>query len=194
MYVISFITSILSMFYTPKQATVYFQPYDFTHAEVVQLQHDFEKNFNPMVSTKISFKILPSMPLPKGCLNQAKSRYRATKILNWQRENLSIPYGGVVIGLTHKDISTSAHGASDYGILGLAYMGSQVCIVSDHRVRNKRELWKVASHEFIHAFYNYGHCPKDDPTCIIKDAKGKENLSRKKQLCPTCNLNITGNE
>lgn len=174
----------------PKETTIYFQPLgSFTEKEALILQKDFSEKFNILVSEKINFKILKPVALPQNCFNEKRTRYRSEKLLDYLR-TIDIPNNSTIIGLTHKDISTSAHNVADYGILGQATIGGTVCIVSDFRVKNKRNLWKVASHEFIHAFYDYMHCPEDDPTCIIKDAKGKENLDRKYHLCNTCKNNL----
>lgn len=172
------------------EVTIFFQPYEnFSKSEINHIQADLEKHFAPLVPTKLSFKVLDKTSLPNDCLNKSKTRYRARKLLD-NLSKIDIPRRSVIIGLTHKDISTTVHGVDDYGILGQSLVGGIVCIVSDHRIRNKRDTWKVVSHEFIHAYYNYGHCPNDDVTCIIKDAKGKENLKLKYHLCETCTKKI----
>ena len=172
------------------ETTIVLQPFDkFSDAEVLHLQQDMQQHFFPLVKTKIHIKVLKPKKLPKDCLNTAKTRYSADKCLDYLKEQKD---EGILIGLTHSDISTAVHGYSDYGILGYASLQNDVCMVSDHRVRNKHDLWKVVCHEFIHAYYNYGHCPNDDPTCIIKDAKGKENLPLKYHLCETCSKKLNG--
>jgi len=60
-------------------------------------------------------------------------------------------------------------------------------VVSDHRLKhNKSDLWKVATHEFIHTYYAYPHCPKDSSHCLMKDAKGHADFRNKKDLCAFC--------
>ena len=54
----------------------------------------------------------------------------------------------------------------------------------------KCDYWKVVTHEFTHTAYNYGHCPDDNPTCIMMDAKGKADFSNKNNFCKTCRENI----
>ncbi|MDO4510949.1 MAG: hypothetical protein Q4B68_03915 [Bacteroidales bacterium] len=170
--------------------TVYLLPYDnFTQKEAKAVVKDLRAKFDPLVKTKIQYEILPAAKLPASCLNGAKTRYRAMKILELE-EGMDLPTDGIIMGLTHKDISTTAHGVEDFGIMGQAYLERPYCVVSDFRVRNKSNLWKVVSHEFIHTYYHYGHCPQDDPECIIKDAKGKENLPKKHHLCDVCKKNL----
>jgi len=186
------LTAVLCCFYycssSRKQVDGYFQPYgDFTNKEILTIQNDLEDKFFCDVPTKVTYHILPSRQLSDSCLNKKKTRYLSLSLL---KELKSIRNKDIIIGLTHKDISTPLHGSADYGILGQAFTGGHQCIVSDFRIKNKKDTWKVVSHEFIHAFYNYGHCPADDPTCIIKDAKGKENLAKKYHLCPQCYDNI----
>ena len=97
----------------------------------------------------------------------------------------------IIIGLTHKDVSCSYKGIQDWGVLGLCLHGKHACVASDFRVKNKkRDYWKVVTHEFIHTFYHYNHCPKDDPTCIMRDAKGKPDLGKLNRLCDYCKSQI----
>ena len=93
----------------------------------------------------------------------------------------------IIIGLTHKDICTDIHNIKHYGILGISYSPGNVCIISDKRINNKSLIWKTILHEFIHAYYGAKHCPKDDPTCFMVDAKGKGNLAIQNKLCNSCN-------
>ena len=39
---------------------------------------------------------------------------------------------------------------------------------------------------FIHTFYGAKHCPNDDPTCFMKDAKGHGNFEIQDKLCDAC--------
>ena len=59
----------------------------------------------------------------------------------------------------------------------------------DNFTQNEAERLK-ATHEFIHTYYGYGHCPKDSTQCIMKDAKGKADFSNKIGLCKTCREKI----
>jgi uncharacterized repeat protein (TIGR02543 family) len=98
----------------------------------------------------------------------------------------------IYIGITHRDICKEyKNGVKDWGVLGSSIADYHACVVSDHRLKHKRrDLWKVVVHEFIHTYYNYGHCPEDNPHCLMKDAKGKADFSNKIGLCKTCRENI----
>jgi len=41
-------------------------------------------------------------------------------------------------------------------------------------------------HEFMHTYYGSKHCPNDDPTCFMKDAKGKGDFKVQDKLCNSC--------
>ena len=92
----------------------------------------------------------------------------------------------VYIGITHEDICARVHGVQDYGIVGYSYSPGTVCVVSDKRLKDKSLVWKPVLHEFMHAFYGAKHCPNDDPTCYMKDAKGHGNFKIQDKLCGKC--------
>lgn len=161
---------------------------DFTQKETERLQKDLEKHLSGMVDIDMLFEVLPSKPLEDTWKNDAKSRYRADKIINSMA--VSADKQHVIIALTHKDVSVSYKGNKDWGVLGLSLIPKKVCVVSTYRLRDKRDLWKVATHEFIHTCFEYRHCPKDNPTCIMKDAKGHANFSNKERLCDVCKKEI----
>ncbi|MBR1475214.1 MAG: hypothetical protein IJ613_06545, partial [Muribaculaceae bacterium] len=128
--------------------------------------------------------VLPNKPLPQLARNDANTRYRAEKILKLQAPQCK--GHTLVLGVTNSDISTSSRGHDDWGIQGLAYMGGKNCVVSPHRLTNRKYLWKLACHEFIHAYCNWPHCPKDNPNCIMQDGHGKPNFAIKHGLCDYC--------
>ena len=133
--------------------------------------------------------VLPSKPLTRDLMNDAKTRYRAGKILDKQA-SLKSQKSDVIIGLTDCDISTSAHGYDDWGILGLSYTGRSNCVISTFRVKDKSQFWKVVLHEFGHAYLGLSHCPNKDPQCIMVDCNGKPDLAKEKYLCETCSNSI----
>ena len=161
---------------------------DFTQKETERLQKDLEKHLSGMVDIDMLFEVLPSKPLEDTWKNDAKSRYRADKIINSMAVSANKQH--VIIAFTHKDVSVSYKGNKDWGVLGLNLIPKKVCVVSTYRLRDKRDLWKVATHEFIHTCFEYRHCPKDNPTCIMKDAKGHANFSNKERLCDVCKKEI----
>ena len=137
-----------------------------------------------MFGADFDCEALPPLPLSDSLMNKAKSRYRADKII----KSLSAKADdhSIYIGLTHKDISCSIRGKEDWGVQGLSLIPGKACVVSTFRVKDRHDFWKVACHEFIHTYFNYLHCPKDDPRCLMQDAKGHPNYKNKKGLCPYC--------
>lgn len=172
--------------------TICLQPYDnYTQKEAKQLSNVLEKKFLELYGVEFEFEVLPNKKLSAYLMNDSKSRYRADKII----DSLKIEADDhrIMIGLTHKDVSIPYKGKPDWGVLGLNIHGTYACVVSDYRLKNKkRDYWKVVTHEFTHSAWNYSHCPNDDPTCIMKDAKGKADFSNKVGFCKTCRekLNI----
>lgn len=169
----------------PLNVCIKIQPYGtVSEYEVNEMVKNLEKVFGEDLIFPHTIEILPNKELPDELRNSKKTRYRAMKILDYQKSSTDI--GCLTIGYTHKDISATIHGSDDYGILGLSYSPGTVCIVSDYRLRNKADIWKIALHEFIHAYYGFGHCKNDDPHCIMKDAKGKGNISIQHSVCDSC--------
>ena len=175
---------------SPHYTTIFLQPLDnFTQQEAMQLQEVLEQRFRKIFNEGFEFEILPNKKLSVDLMNDSKSRYRADKIINSLKKEAS--NHRIIIGLTHKDVSVPYKGKPDWGVLGLSIHGTYACVVSDYRLKNKkRDYWKVVTHEFTHTACNYGHCPNDDPTCIMKDAKGKADFSNKVDFCKTCREKI----
>ena len=165
--------------------TICLQPLDnFTKKEALSLVPVLEDKFGYWIYGEWKFKVLDPKPLPKDAFVASRNRYRTTPILNMGKKLLTSDE--IIIGLTHKDICADVHNIKNYGIMGMSYLGGQVCIVSDKRLKNKSYYWKLILHEFMHTFYKAPHCPKDDPTCIMKDAKGHGNLKIQNKLCGSC--------
>ena len=162
---------------------IYIQPYEgFTEKEVDKIIPDLNKQFNQWLGGEWEFKVLN--PIPFSNISKYGHKYEAKEILDFQLNE--IKKDGTIIGLTHEDICTDIHDAKHYGIIGLSYRSACTCIVSDKRLKNKSNFWKAILHEFMHAYYGAVHCPNDDPTCFMKDAKGKGNLGVQNKLCDTC--------
>jgi len=165
--------------------TIYLQPYgNFTKEEASRLGKELGKHLFEMFGADFDCEALPPLPLSDSLMNKAKSRYRADKII----KSLSAKADdhSIYIGLTHKDISCSIRGNADWGVQGLSLIPGKACVVSTFRVKDRHDFWKVVCHEFIHTYFNYHHCPKDDPRCLMQDAKGHPNYKNKKGLCPSC--------
>ena len=168
------------------------QPYgDFSNERARVVAEELEKSLAKYVKdlAVTEVKVLPGKPLTEDLMNDAKTRYRASKILDKQA-GLKSQKNDAIIGLTDKDISTSAHGYDDWGILGLSYMGYSNCVISTFRVKDKSQFWKVVLHEFGHAYLGLDHCPNNDPQCFMVDCNGKPDLARERYLCDTCSNSI----
>lgn len=147
---------------------------------VPHIKQEIETFYNVTVEVKTS-------PLPKSAYYKPRNRYRADNILKHLYENYK---GKRVIALTSKDISTTIHGYSDYGVLGLGSLENKVCVVSSYRQKGnniKSRLSKVVLHELGHT-YSIQHCKSSYDNCFMKDAnktiKTIDNVS--KFMCPNC--------
>ena len=170
--------------------TICLQPFDnYTQKEAKQLSKVLEKKFLELFGVEFDFEVLPNKKLSADLMNDAKTRYRADKIINSLKEEAGDHR--IIIGLTHKDVSFPHRGSPDWGVLGLSIYGTYACVVSDYRLKHKkRDCWKVVAHEFTHTACSYGHCPEDNSNCIMKDAKGHADYSNKENFCETCKENI----
>ena len=164
------------------------QPYDdFSHDKALDISKQLERALNEHMKglTVTEVQVMTNKPLTENLMNNAKTRYRASKILDQQQGMIKQP-GDVVIGLTDKDISTSVHGYEDWGILGLSYLNKSNCVISTFRVKDKSQFWKVVLHEFGHGFLGLPHCPNNDSSCFMVDANGKPNLPPERHFCDSC--------
>ena len=183
--------------------SVFLVPMDgISDAEITLLKENFIKNFTDSLREITEVQILPHILRHDSCLNDKKTRLSARRTLlfvenYYKREAKEIAeskketakYSNwYVIGVTNKDIATNIHGSDDYGILGLSFLSQHnASIISTKRLRDKKDLWKLAAHEFCHGFYGAHHCPNDDPKCILQDAKGgNPHFELKENLCSSC--------
>lgn len=169
--------------------TIYLQPLNnYSQSNAKQIKKQIS-NSNIELFDGVDIEILPNLKLDDTTLNQTSERYRSDKILNVYKSKANKHY--VIIGLINEDISTSYKGKKDWGVLGLSYKGKYVSVVSTYRLKNaKRDFWKVVVHEFIHSYFGYGHCPKDNDNCIMQDAKGHANFAKKNNLCNYCKAHL----
>ncbi|MDE7349537.1 MAG: hypothetical protein K2N25_00585, partial [Muribaculaceae bacterium] len=175
-------------YHGPPVITLFLVPMDgVSSATMNQLKDDFSTKFTEKQWEPYVVEILEHMDTPDSCYNDAKTRFRADKILrtltkkysevarNRAKEKDSEHWAYHIVGVTNNDISTSVHGKSDYGILGLSFLGHKhgdASVVSTYRLKRQKDLWKLTAHEFCHGFYGCPHCKNDDPHCIMADAKG----------------------
>lgn len=171
---------------------LYLQPLGrFSQGEAEKLKSELDQHLGTCLRWKVECIVLPTMPLNDNLLNSAKTRYRAEKILNALSPKAN--KNTIVVGMAHDDISTTLRGHEDWGIQGLSRMKANVCVISTFRVKNKADFWKLATHELTHALYDYNHCPKNDPKCIIQNANGHPNYRQKNgELCEYCQKMIFG--
>ncbi len=168
--------------------TVYLQPCNnFTSHEAETLIPRLREVIKESSGVELSLEVRPPIQLNDTLMNEAHTRFRADKIIRSIEDNGH----DVVIVLCHQDISCSYKDKKDWGVLGLSLVPKyKVCVVSDFRLKNKkRDLWKVAAHEFFHSYCNMRHCANNDPSCIMKDAKGHADFSNKNHMCKSCKTN-----
>lgn len=173
---------------TGPHCRILIQPYDnFSQERAAEVSRQLEKALNNHVKglTITEIKVLPNKPLTADLMNDAKTRYRASKIID-QQESLKHQHDEVIIGLTDSDISTTHHGYQDWGILGLSTLKRNNCVISTFRVKDKTQFWKVVLHEFGHGFFGLHHCPNSDRSCFRVDANGKPELAKQYHFCDSC--------
>ena len=164
-------------------ATILIQPYgNFTKQEINKFISELQNNMDEFLYGEWNIKVLEPKQIPFSSVTSNK--YKALDFLNYQKSNNK--FNEVTVGITHEDICKDLHGVKNYGIVGLSFCPGNNIIVSDKRLRHKEQLWKPIIHEFMHAFYGAKHCPKDDPTCFMVDAKGHGNFSIQNKLCDSC--------
>lgn len=185
--------------------TIFLVPMDgISQKQINQLKSDLERNFFNERKDSFIIETVDHIVTPDDCLNKAKTRLWAKSVIPFLKsnysdmaeakakenaENLNMKYKKwYIIGVTNRDISTDFPGKPDFGILGLSYMpNGKVSIISSFRLKNKKELWKLAVHEFGHGYFNLPHCPEDIDTCLMQDAKhGNPHFELKEVFCEHC--------
>ena len=124
-------------------------------------------------------RTLTARALPADAWYPARARHRADALLQHLLFDVLPGTDGchALLGLTGVDISASRGEHLDWGVLGLAFYGQRVAVVSSYRLRagvDRRDATtravKVAIHELGHVV---GIPHRDDgPACVMNDAVG----------------------
>lgn len=94
----------------------------------------------------------------------------------------SDPGSPKIVGVTETDISTTADGVDDYGIMGQARVGGTSCVVSPYR--SKRNAGIVAI-QMIALTLGFQYCSTSK--CLMRDVDGKgANMFDHSGLCANC--------
>jgi archaemetzincin len=145
---------------------------------------------------EVAVSVAPRVPLPQRAYYRPRGRYRAEILLEVLAE-LAPADAQRVLGLTSVDISTSKPPHEDWGILGLASVGGQTCVLSSFRCQRRatsqahavERLAKTAVHELGHTF-GLEHCPNSG--CLMEDGGGSVlTTDRETDLCGECRSRLT---
>ncbi len=124
----------------------------------------------------VGVAVYPTVSLPARAYYAPRRRYRAERLLDALRPLLRPP-ATRMLGVTTVDISTTAHGVHDWGVLGLGDLGGTACVLSTFRCRmnspnEAQSRWRMVTtsvHEVGHTL-GLPHCP--DVRCLMTDARG----------------------
>lgn len=161
-----------------EKRTICLQPFsDFSTSDAIKIRSEISKIY-------VDVEILPAIDFPKESWNSAKTRHRADSIIRFLDRRT--PSDRLTIGLTNQDISTTKGKHKDWGVMGLGFCPGKSCVASTFRLNKKNkleQLYKVAVHELGHT-EGLPHCP--EPTCFMRDAKGKNHKDEEVEFCYSC--------
>jgi archaemetzincin len=134
--------------------------------------------------------------LPRAAYYPRNRRYRAERLLDFLRARLRPPVNRI-LGVTEVDISTTAHGVYDWGILGLGDLPGPACVISLFRCRRNApsaaqirfRMVTTCVHEVGHTL-GLDHCP--DARCLMTDARGTVRTvdNTTGRLCNRCRARL----
>jgi archaemetzincin len=139
----------------------------------------------------VEIALLERIGLPQMAFYPPRQRYRAEKLLRVLGARRP-PGAARIVGVTAVDISTTKGEHRDWGILGLATLDGEACVLSSFRCRRsarstehaRHRLGKVAVHEVGHTL-GLPHCPTRG--CIMEDGGGTvKTTDRDYDLCYRC--------
>lgn len=183
--------SYATMAIRPQDARVAVQPLGtFDAALMDQIANGLAAEFGVAVQKE------SSIDLPRTAYYARNRRYRAERLLDFLRGRARAPVNRI-LGVTEVDISTSAHGVYDWGVLGLGDLPGPACVISMFRCRrNARDAAQVrfrmvttCVHEVGHTL-GLPHC--SDTRCLMTDARGTVRTIDQStgRLCNRCRAQL----
>ncbi|MDE5975061.1 MAG: hypothetical protein K2G69_00775 [Muribaculaceae bacterium] len=125
------------------------------------------------------------LPLPAEAFVKERNRYRGTGLLDDLRK---LQDGNVVLGLTDKVICTANEISPTFGIMGVSYLKSGLCVASSvipksGKQQTDENFIKLTLHELGHS-YGLPHCP--DQQCYMVDAEHRMKFHQTTGFCEKC--------
>ena len=142
--------------------------------------------FNKYTYEDVS-KVIPNVTIanpikmPSSAYVRDRGRYRADTIIHWL--NARAKPNEILVGITKDDVSTTKNNFKDWGVMGLGYCPGHACVISDFRVKNKNNYYKVVLHELGHNM-GLNHCSVKN--CFMRDAEGHDTTDEETEFCPHC--------
>lgn len=161
-----------------KSRGIILQPYDGIDEKITE---DMYQRLTKIFSTVEKQK---SIPLPSSAFYKPRNRYKADTIIKIQQGEVREHF--IMIGISHRDISTRKGQQEDWGVMGLAYRPGNSCIASYFRLPAKEKaysFYKVVIHEIGHT-EGLDHC--ENKRCFMQNAEGKNKTALLTRFCSSC--------
>ncbi len=124
-------------------------------------------------------RVLGARALPASAWYPPRKRYRAQRLLDHLRDDVLPGEAGcdALMGFTADDVSITKGEHPDWGVLGLAYLGGRVGVVSSYRMRRDADGRRLAERAVKVVLHELGHVVgvphrQDGPACLMNDAGG----------------------